>query len=187
MPVFCSLPTSRGSSDLSPPTLEASAPPCSHSHRAQRLPRSQEAPKPVLGGPVSWEAWPVICVATWPPLAAPVRVGPGYFLEAVPGLGRGGQHPTSQVAHRSCRPAAGRGGGGGGGAEGCPLPLTLDTFPPLFAGSSWLPGTCWPPGALTCLHQDARQLLPGPETDGRDLQWVRVGCDCAMGTGFHVG
>ena len=96
-------------------------PPSRPGHRVRHLPLSQEAPGPVLGGPASREAWLVICVATWPPRAAPAGAGPGYLLEAGPGLGTGGQHSTPgwPTGASGCGEVPRR----RGGAEGCSLPL----------------------------------------------------------------
>lgn len=80
------------------------------------LPCRQEALGPAPGGLVSREAWLVIPVAMWSPVAAPRGVG--LCSEAVPGLG---PLVSPLVAHLSSRLQGGA--EERGGAEGCPLPL----------------------------------------------------------------
>lgn len=168
-PVPSRLPTCRGAGHLPPPTLAQgpvrAAPSFLPRHRAQHLPLRQEAPGPARGGPASREAWLVIRVATWPPLVAPLGVGQGCYLEAVPALGRGGDCCTSGwLPERRLSPGC-RAGLRTGRSEGRPLPLwTLYPSWPLLSGS-WLAGTGWPPGALTCPCQLAGQR-PQPEAVG---------------------
>lgn len=158
LPVPQLLVTHRGAGRLHPPSRPG--------HRVRHLPLRQEAPGPVLGGPASREAWLVICVATWPPRAAPAGLGPGCLPEAGPGLGTGTRHSTPGGPPEP--PAAGRRRGGGEEWRAVPSPFDTLSLPRLFAQGSWLPGT-----RLRQVPSPACTRRPGSCSPG--LRWGR-GC-----------
>ena len=102
----------------------------------------------------------------WPrgPSGSPTGGGAGPLSGGCTRLGEG--RPPPQPRWPTCAATCREGPGGRGGAEACPLP-EADILSLL--SSSWLPGTCWPPGALTCLRQTARWLLPRPQAGRRGL------------------
>lgn len=52
----------------------------------------------------------------------------------------------------------------------------------LLLGGSWLAGTCWPPGAFTCLHHLARQLPLEDRWEGlQAARWVELGQRVSQG------
>lgn len=134
------------------------------------VPTSQAgSSSPALGGPPPGKpGWSF----AWPrgPSGSPTGGGAGLLSGGCTRLGEGQPLPQLPGGPQNCHLQEGP--GCRGRSRGSSLPAAADILS-LLSGS-WLPGTCWPPGALTCLRQTARWLLPGPQADGRGLGWL--GC-----------